>query len=59
MRTQAWKHLYTFLILITLSLICIELNTNFANLAITSLSSFVIMNINFCSSEVNEFAIMH
>ena len=30
------------------------IDTNFANLAITSLSPFVIMNINFCSSEVNE-----
>ena len=57
MRTQTWKHWkhwYTFSILITFPLSCIELNMNFANLAITALPSFVMMNINFCSPEVND-----
>ena len=44
------KHLYTFGILITFSLICIELNINFASFAITFSSSLVIINMNFCSS---------
>ena len=52
MRTRTSKHRYTFSILITFSLSCIELKVNFASFDNTSLSSFVIIKKNLSSSEL-------